>query len=137
MTKNRCTVWLIGLLASVALLYPRVALYAQTPVKYREASLHGFLILRTPNGDAIADGDLTQVVRGDRVTAHLVFHFKDGSANEETSVFSQRGTFRLLSYHLVQKGPAFKIPMDVSIDCSTGQVTVHYDDDKGTQKVIT
>ncbi len=137
MTKNRWTVCLIGLLASVALLYPRVALYAQTPVKYREGSLHGFLMLRAPDGDTIADGDLTQVVRGDRVTAHLVFHFKDGSANEETSVFSQRGTFRLLSYHLVQKGPVFKIPMDVSINCSTGEVIVHYADDKGAEKVIT
>jgi hypothetical protein len=137
MTKNRWTVWLIGLLASVALLYPRVALYAQAPVKYREGSLHGFLMLRAPNGDTIADGDLTQVVKGDRVTAHLVFHFKDGSANEETSVFSQRGTFRLLSYHLVQKGPAFKIPMDVGINCSTGEVIVHYADEKGAQKVIT
>jgi len=137
MTKNRWTVWLIGLLASLALLCPRVALYAQTPVKYREGSLHGFLMLRALNGDTIADGDLIQVVKGDRVTAHLVFHFKDGSANEETSVFSQRGTFRLLSYHLVQKGPAFKIPMDVSINCSTGEVIVHYADDKGAQKVIT
>jgi hypothetical protein len=137
MTKNRLTVWLIGMLATVALLYPCATLYAQAPVKYREGTLHGFLALRAPNGDTIADGDLTQVVKGDRVTAHLVFHFKDGSANEETSVYSERGTFRLLSYHLVQKGPAFKTPMDVSIDCSTGQVTVHYADDKGTQKVIT
>lgn len=137
MIKNRRTVWLIGMLASVALLYLRVALYAQAPVKYKEGALHGFLMLRAPNGDTIADGDLTQVVRGDRVTAHLVFHFKDGSAQEEASVFSQRGTFRLLSHHLVQKGPAFKIPMDVAIDCSTGQVTVHYADDSGNQKVIT
>jgi hypothetical protein len=137
MTKNRWTLWLVGMLATVALLCPCVALYAQAPVKYREGTLHGFLALRAPNGDAIADGDLTQVVKGDRVTAHLVFHFKDGSANEETSVYSERGTFRLLSYHLVQKGPAFKTPMDVSVDCSTGQVTVHYADDKGTQKVIT
>jgi hypothetical protein len=137
MIKNRRTVWLIGMLASVALLYPRVALYAQAPVKYKEGALHGFLKLRAPNGDTIADGDLTQVVRGDRVTAHLVFHFKDGSAQEEASVFSQRGTFRLLSHQLVQKGPAFKIPMDVAIECSTGQVTVHYADDSGNQKVIT
>lgn len=136
MTKNRWTVWLVGMLATVAIFYPHGALYAQAPVKYREGSLHGFLMLRALNGDTIADGDLTQVVRGDRVTAHLVFRFKDGSANEETSVFSQRGTFRLLSYHLVQKGPAFKIPIDVSIDCSTGEVTVHYADDNGTQKVI-
>jgi hypothetical protein len=31
-----------------------------------------------------------------RVSAKLVFLFKDGSIHEEKTVFSQRGTFRLL-----------------------------------------
>jgi len=95
-------------------------------VKYKEGVVHGFLALRTLQDETLADGDLTQVTNGDRVTAHLVFHFKDGSVQEETSVFSQRGTFRLLSNHLIQKGSTFKRPMDVTIDGSSGKVTVRY-----------
>ena len=104
-------------------------------VRYREGVVHGFLALRTLEGAMLADGDLIQVDRGDRVTARLVFHFKDGSINDETAVFSQRDRFRLISYHLIQKGPAFPQPMDVSIDASSGQTTVRYADKDGRQKV--
>jgi hypothetical protein len=64
----------------------------------------------------------------------LVFHFKDGSLHDETAVFSQRRAFRLLSYHLVQKGPAFERPIEVSIDVPAGKVTVRYFED-GKEKV--
>ena len=37
-------------------------------VRYPEGVSHGFLVLRTQDGKAIADGDSTQVARGDRVT---------------------------------------------------------------------
>ncbi|HMF61071.1 MAG TPA: hypothetical protein VK595_11910, partial [Vicinamibacterales bacterium] len=74
---------------------------------------------------------------GDRVTTRLVFHFKDGSTHDETAVFSQRQRFRLLTHHLVQKGPAFPKPLDMSINAVTGQVVVRYADDHGEQKVET
>ena len=83
----------------------------------------------------MATGDLIQGARGDRVTSRLVFHFKDGSLSDETGVFSQRGHFRLLSYHLVQKGPAFEQPLDMAIDAPTGHVTVRYKNDHGEEKV--
>jgi hypothetical protein len=102
-----------------------------------EGELHGFLVLRTLDGVTIADGDLTQSTHGGKVTSRLVFHFKDGSLQDETTVFVQRGNFRLLADHLVQKGPAFKHPMDVSIDGSTGAVTVRYRDDDGKEKTAT
>jgi hypothetical protein len=95
--------------------------------------VHGFLVLRTLEGDTLADGDLIQVARGDRVTSRLVFRFKDGSVHDETAVFSQRRNFRLLNDHLVQKGPAFQHPMEVSVDGATGKVTVQSTDDDGKQ----
>ncbi len=104
-------------------------------VRYKEGLVHGFLVLSTLDGVAIAAGDMTQVARGDQVTNQLAFRFKDGSRQEETTVFSQRGTFRLISYHMVQKGPAFKNPSDLSVTCATGQVTVRYTDDDGKEKV--
>jgi len=36
-------------------------------------------------------------------------HFKDGSLTYETAIFSERGEFRLLSYHLTQEGRRFLI----------------------------
>jgi hypothetical protein len=104
----------------------RAKLYAEPiPVRYPQGSAHGFLAIRTIEGPRIATGDVTQVVRGDRVTAHLIFHFRDGSIDEETTVFSQRGTFRLISDHLIQSGPSFPKSADVFIDALTGQITSH------------
>lgn len=124
------------LLACAALLHPNTLTAEPVAVRYMEGLIHGFLVLRTLEGKIIADGDATQVARGERVTNHLTFRFRDGSIHEETAVFSQRGTFRLLSDHLIQKGPAFKRPMEISINASTGQVMGRYTDDDGKEKVL-
>jgi hypothetical protein len=110
---------------------------ASEPVRVRhtEGIVHGFLVLRTTDGKTIADGDLIQTARGNRVTGRLVFRFKDGSLHEETTVFAQARQFRLLSYHLVQKGPTFPRPLDMSINAVTGHITVRYTDDDGEQKI--
>ena len=105
-------------------------------VRQREGLVHGFLVLHTLDGNHLADGDLVQVARGNRVTTQLVYHFKDGSVHDETATYSQSGSFRLLSYHLVQKGPAFKTQMDFSIDASSGQVTIRHSGDDGKEEVI-
>jgi hypothetical protein len=104
------------------------------PVRHTEGLLHGFLTLRSLEGKALAVGDLIQVAHGDQVTSKLIFHFKDGSVRSETTVFSQRSEFHLISDHLVEKGPAFKRPAETSIDVSTGEVTVHYTDEDGKEK---
>jgi hypothetical protein len=126
----------------IALLFACVfhptALSAQAvKVRYREGVGHGFLLLRTPDGKSLADGDSTQVARGDNVTSRMSFKFTDGSVYEQTTTFSQRGTFRLLKDHVVQRGPQFKPPMETSIDATTGEVTVRYTDDHGKEKVLT
>jgi hypothetical protein len=105
------------------------------PVRYAEGLVHGFLVLRDLNGTALAHGDLIQTARGSEVTTRLSFRFKDGSVHDETAVYSQRQTFRLLSYQLEQKGPAFPRPLEMSIDAATGMVTVRYTDDDGERKV--
>lgn len=105
-------------------------------VRYLEGAVHGFLALRTLDGQILASGDLTQTVKGNRAVSHLRFRFRDGSIDDETAVFSQRGTFRLISDHHVQTGPAFPSPTDVRINAATGQVTVRYEE-KGKTKVET
>src|SRR5437764_4185298 len=124
------------LIACAAMLEPNAVLADMIPVRHTEGLEHGFLVLRTLEGKAIADGQMTQDAHGDRVTMHLIFLFKDGSIYEDTTIFSQRGTFRLLSDRLILRGPSFKQPTDTSIDASTGQVKVRYTDDSGKEKVI-
>ena len=125
------------LLSWPILLHPAARAQSSMAVRHTEGLVHGFLVLRTQDGTALADGDLTQVAHGDKVSSQLAFHFKDGSLHEETVVYSQRHTFRVLSDHLVQKGPAFKHPTDVSIEAGTGKCTVRYTDDDGKEKVET
>src|SRR5512143_1116952 len=98
------------LLACAALLQPGVLPAESVAVRHTEGVVRGFLVLRTLQGDSLADGDLIQVARGDRVTSQLLFRFKDGSVHDETAVYTQRRSFQLLRYHLVQKGPAFQHP---------------------------
>ncbi len=105
-------------------------------MRHREGLVHGFLVLRTLDGETLADGDLTQNVSGDRVTTRLVFHFKDGSLYDETTVFSQRRYFRLIKDHLVQKGPAFKRPFELTVDATAGQAIARYSED-GKAKTAT
>ncbi len=106
------------------------------PVRYPEGTIHGFLALRTLDGKLLAGGDLTEVHRGNQMVSRLVFRFKDGSVDDERTVFSQRGTFRLISDHHIQKGPSFPHPTNVLINAATGQVTVYYRD-KDREKVET
>lgn len=106
------------------------------PVHYPEGTAHGFLALRTPEGKLLAAGDLIQVIHGNEVTTRLVFRFKDGSLDDDTTVFSQHGVFRLISDHHIQKGPSFPHPTNVLIKAATGQVTVRYQD-KDREKVDT
>ncbi len=103
-------------------------------VRYKEGLTHGFLLLSTTDGKPIAVGDLLQTAQGSHVTSHLVYHFHDGSLQDETTVFSQRRTFSLITYHLVQKGATFPHPMETWIDTGKAQVTVRYTDDKGNEK---
>jgi hypothetical protein len=104
-------------------------------VLHVEGLLHGFLLLRSVEGEVLAEGEITQVAHGDKLKTSLVFHFKDTSLYQEDVVFSQRRVFRVFSYHLTQKGPAFKTPLELSLDGSTGEATVRYANSGGKEMV--
>src|SRR5262249_11962338 len=53
------------------------------------------------------------------------FHFRDGSLDDELTVFTQRKAFQLVSHRHIQRGPSFPKTLDMSIDAATGQVTSH------------
>jgi hypothetical protein len=107
------------------------------PVRHVQGTIHGFLELRSEDGRVVASGDSVQTVRGAQVTSRTLFTFKDGSIDEETTVFSQHRTFQLISDHHIQKGPSFPHPMDVLIDSRSGEVTVRSTGKDGKLEVKT
>lgn len=124
--RNVRTIWfrLPAAVLTCAAPFRTVPLIAeQVRVRHMEGLMHGFLALRALDGKRLADGEMTQIAEGDRI-----FRFKDGSVYDDTTIFSQRGAFRLLSDHLVQRGPSFKQPMETSVKASSGQVTVRFKD---------
>jgi hypothetical protein len=126
-----------GLVAVLLCALQVVASAEPIPVRYIEGTEHGFLVLRTKEGRVLAVGDLFQLVRGDRVTSRLLFRFKDGSVDDETAVFSQRGHFQLITNRHIQKGPSFPHPMELSIDVRRNQVTVRSPGKDGKDELTT
>ena len=107
------------------------------PVRHVSGAIHGFLELRSEDGHIVASGDATRVVSGDRITSRIVFTFKDGSIDDETTIYSQRRTLQLISDHRIQKGPYFPHPLDTLINARTGQVTVRTTDKDGKEDIKT
>jgi hypothetical protein len=100
-------------------------------VRYTEGITRGFPVLRSVDGEKLAQGELSQVPRNDGVVeSRLVFRFKDGSLYDERLTFSQRDVFTLLSYHIVQRGPSFPESMDARVDRKTGKYEVRYKGDE-------
>jgi hypothetical protein len=109
----------------------------QIPVRHIEGVTLGFLVLRNPDGEALAYGDWKQVVKPDGlVVGDLRFQFKDGSLYEDITKFTQRGKFRLVSDQVVQKGPSFKQQSESWIDVETSKITVRTNE-KGKEKTTT
>jgi hypothetical protein len=123
----------LAVLATISFISSCNVVAEPVAVLHREGVSHGFLVVRAGNGRPLGYGELIQSTRDDQVTMHFTVHFKDGSIHDETTVYSQRGNFRLFSDHLVQKGPSFPHPMEVSIDAAKHEFTVHYTD-KGKEK---
>jgi hypothetical protein len=131
----------IAVLAALALTFilsgSVAALAEPVGVRFTEGIGRGFPVLRDVKGEKIAQGDLIQVARGDRVENRLTFRFRDGSFYDESVVFSQRDVFTLLSYRLVQRGPSFPESLDATVDRESGRYTVRYKtDDDSPEEVV-
>ncbi len=128
-----------AIVVGIALLASTSSQAESVAVKHWEGVAHGFVALRTLEGVPLADGDLIETTAptsaGNRVTTRLTLRFKDGSLHEETTVFVQRKTFQFVSDHVVQKGPAFKTPIESTIAAS-GRVKVRYSGEDGEENEI-
>ena len=106
-------------------------------VKHTLGAERGFLVIRSETGKTLGDGELVQYATGDEVHTRLTYRFLDGSVDEETTVFRQRGTFQLVRDQHVQRGPFFKEDTDITVDAPSGMVTVKTTNKKGETKTET
>lgn len=95
------------------------------PARLKQGTGHIFLEILDEKGKTLAAGESLQTVKGYTVTTRTVFHFRDGSLDDETTIFEQRENLRLLSDDHLQRGPAFPHPMEIKIEAEAGRVTVH------------
>jgi len=106
-------------------------------VKFTEGVTHAFPVLRSIGGEKLAQGEMVQIPRGDRVENRLTFRFRDGSVYDERVVFSQRDTFTLMSYQILQKGPSFPETIDAKVDRESGRYEIRYKgDEEATEEVL-
>ena len=124
----RCIAIALCLASFTGLTAPSSLMAEPIPVRYVQGSSHGFVALKTLDGVTIATGESTQTVRRGQVTSRLIFHFKDGSVDDDVTVFTQQGVFRLISDHHIQRGPSFPKPIDFLIDMTTGDLTFKSED---------
>lgn len=121
----------IAIVVACVLLIGASAMPDQVAVHFPQGSANGLLLVRSVNGKVIGNGDLTETVHGDRVTCKFALRFDDGSQYEETTEFSEDGKFRVLTYHMIQKGPSFRQAIDMTMDAEKGNVSVTTTDDNG------
>jgi hypothetical protein len=114
----------VSLLAAAMLLQTSHAEDSAVSVRYREGVARGFLVLRNQTGAILASGEFSQIPRGDTVKLRLVFHFRDGSLDDDTAVYAQKSTFGLITDRHIQRGRSFPEPLDMSIDVRSQQVTI-------------
>jgi hypothetical protein len=115
--------WFAGLVA-MAVLGSSCNMQGQAlKLRYRTSYEHGFVILRDAAGAILASGELTQVPSKHGIAMHVVFHFRDGSIDDETTLYSQEETIRLISDRHIQRGKSFPHPCDVTIDVPGQQVS--------------
>ena|SRR5579864_1199409 len=112
-----CSLFVCAALSAIAVAVP-------IPVLHKEGTAHGFIVLKSKDGETLATGDMVQTVKRGRVTTDLVLHFKDGSIHQETAVYTQGKEFRLLTDHLRQDGPSFPKPIDAVIDVASGNIRI-------------
>ena len=133
-----CTVFAVTVMVIAVLMYSS-ADAAPVAVRFLEGVAHGFFIVRSLAGETIGQGELTQVLKDENlVESQVVIHFKNGSLYDEKVAFSQQRVFRMLRYHLIQRGPSFPDQIDVSIDRGTAEYKVRSQAGKdGKEKVLT
>ena len=136
-SRARPLLRLFSLPSLLALLALPAAISAQ-PIRvlFTQGQGRGFLVVRTAGGKVIGDGEYSQTAHEDRVTSHLTLHLSGGSVDDELTVYSQRGTYALISDRHIQRGPFFDDPSETILSAN-GDLIVKHTGKDGKEKVET
>ena len=119
----------------LAIALTSTALAEPIPVRHIQRPMHRLMTARSEAGSTIASGEFWQFVQGNEVSMRLLYHFADGSVDDETTTYRQQGDFRLIRSHHIQAGPFFRKPVDFAVDASTGTANTRTTDEKGNVHV--
>lgn len=122
--------------ASLSLLVATSMAAAPVRTRHLQGEVHAFLAIRSDEGKVLGLADVVNVAVGNTWRSRLTMHFRDGSLDDDTTVYTQTPVLRLLSDHHVQKGPSFPKPSDVTIDVAKGDVTFR-DPSSGKEEATT
>jgi hypothetical protein len=114
-----------------AVILSNAAWAGQIPVRHVQPREHELMVARSETGKVVARIEFEEDVQGDEVTMRLMYHFVDGSIDDETTTYTQQGTFRLVRNHHIQQGPFFAKPIDFTIEAATGMATSRTTDKNG------
>ncbi|AFL90223.1 hypothetical protein Terro_4015 [Terriglobus roseus DSM 18391] len=95
------------------------------PARHRQGSVHAMLLIYNEAGKLVGVADDTNVARGKTWVSRLTMRFRDGSLDDETTVYTQGKNLRVVSDHHIQKGPSFPKPIDTTVNAASGNVTWH------------
>jgi hypothetical protein len=134
-----------ALARSAALLVSALTIVSSSPVRssadpvavrFIEGVTRGFLLVSGADGKPLGQGDIQQVAHPGHVESRMILRLRDGSLHDETVTFTQNKVFRLGHFKLVQKGPAFPEPAEISLDAATGEYLVKtYPGDASREKI--
>ena len=106
-------------------LLPAALPAASVPARRKQEPMRQMLVVKSADGKVIANGEDSASADGSRIHSDLVFHFLDGSLDEQITDFTQDGVFHLIYDRHVQKGPSFPTPLDLAVDTASSTVTWH------------
>jgi hypothetical protein len=102
--------------------------------RFPEGATRGFLVLRSTDDRPVAYGELVSMPKGDLVQSRLLWRFRDGSVQDEVTVYAQQPGLKLVSYKQIQRGPTFPANVEVSFSRDPGRYEVRRQEPKENGK---
>jgi hypothetical protein len=96
-------------------------------VRFLEGVTRGFLVVSAVDGKPLGQGDIRQIAHPGHVESRMILRLRDGSLHDETVTYTQDKFIKLKRFRLVQKGPSFPEPVEISLEAASGEylVTAH------------
>jgi hypothetical protein len=115
---------LLAIMLAIATLGPDRAAADPVAVRFTEGVTRGFLVVSAVDGKPLGQGDIQQVAHPGHVESRMILRFRDGSLHDETVSYTQNKVFKLGRFRLIQKGPSFPEPVEISLEAASGDYVV-------------